>query len=244
MNIQEKLTKIAEDMPKVYEAGVAEGKKTAYDEFWDAYQQNGNRENYGNAFAGVGWNAQTFRPKYDIKPINAGSMFHTCYAEVDLVERLNECGVTLDFSECTNLQMAFQGARCSRIGIVDARKTTSLSQTFAYSGYIETIEKVICNESTPFASTTFGSDYNLKKLIIEGTIGVAFDVKGCLRLNKDSHISIVNALSTTKSGLTATFSKQAVNKAFETGEGKADGSTSSEWLALVATKPNWTISLS
>ena len=51
------------------------------------------------------------------------------------------------------------------------------------------------------------------------------------------------ALSTTTTGLTVTFSKTAVDKAFETAEGANDGSTSPEWLALVATRPNWGIGL-
>ena len=50
-------------------------------------------------------------------------------------------------------------------------------------------------------------------------------------------------LTDTASGKTITFSKTAVNKAFETSAGANDGSTSAEWLALVGTKPNWTISL-
>jgi hypothetical protein len=55
--------------------------------------------------------------------------------------------------------------------------------------------------------------------------------------------NIVNALSTTTTGLFVTLRKDAVNKAFETSEGAMDGSTSDEWLALAATKANWTISL-
>lgn len=64
-----------------------------------------------------------------------------------------------------------------------------------------------------------------------------------MKLSKPSITSIINCLSTTTSGLTVTLSKTAVNNAFETSEGVADGSTSQEWLNLVATKTNWTISL-
>ena len=62
-------------------------------------------------------------------------------------------------------------------------------------------------------------------------------------LSKDSIISIINALSTATSDLPITLSITAVNNAFETSPGAADGSTSEEWTALIATKPNWTISL-
>ncbi|MBE6739702.1 MAG: hypothetical protein E7565_05230, partial [Ruminococcaceae bacterium] len=53
------------DMPgaieDVFEAGKSQGGGDSYyDTFWDNYQQNGNRTNYENAFAGYGWNAETF----------------------------------------------------------------------------------------------------------------------------------------------------------------------------------------
>ena len=42
---------------------------------------------------------------------------------------------------------------------------------------------------------------------------------------------------------TVTFSQTAVNKAFETNEGANDGSTSTAWRELIATRPNWTFAL-
>ena len=70
-----------------------------------------------------------------------------------------------------------------------------------------------------------------------------FDVQWSTELSKESIISIINALSDTTTALTVTLSKTAVNNAFETAKGNADGSTSEEWAALIATKQNWTISL-
>ena len=75
------------------------------------------------------------------------------------------------------------------------------------------------------------------------TIASSLDMKSCTLLSKASITSIINALSSTTSGLTVTLSKTAVNTAFETESGGADGSTSQEWLALATTKSNWTISL-
>ena len=49
-----------------YDEGYADGKQAQYDEFWDGYQQNGNRYNYNNAFCGVGWTAKIYKPKYPI----------------------------------------------------------------------------------------------------------------------------------------------------------------------------------
>ena len=71
MSIAEKLQIVAENEQKVYEAG----KKTQYDEFWDAFQDYGNKTNYANAFGGY-WNEKTLRPKYDIVPTNMYMFTH------------------------------------------------------------------------------------------------------------------------------------------------------------------------
>ena len=56
-----------------------EGKQAEYDRFWDAYQENGNRTDYRNAFVGYFWNKETLRPKYTCKVVDGGSMFSQCY---------------------------------------------------------------------------------------------------------------------------------------------------------------------
>ena len=50
---------IPEGIEYVFNAGV----KSAYDEFWDNFQQNGNRTIYSCSF-GSGWKAENFKPKY------------------------------------------------------------------------------------------------------------------------------------------------------------------------------------
>jgi hypothetical protein len=62
-------------------------------------------------------------------------------------------------------------------------------------------------------------------------------------LTRASIESIVNALSTTTSGKTVTFSRAAVNKAYETSEGANDGADSPEWYSLIDTRSNWTFNL-
>jgi hypothetical protein len=60
-----------------------------------------------------------------------------------------------------------------------------------------------------------------------------FNVHWSPKLSKASIESIINALSSTTSGLTVTISKTAKEAVF----------TTEEWATLIATKPNWTISL-
>jgi hypothetical protein len=80
----------------------------------------------------------------------------------------------------------------------------------------------------------------LEELNISGVIKCnGFDVHWSPKLNKASIESIINALSATESGLTVTFSKTAVNNAFEI-DIDDESTWTFEWLALRGTKSNWT----
>ena len=195
MSIAEKLTTIAENEPKVFEAG----KKAEYDEFWDAFQNNGNRTDYYAGFRG--WNGVSFKPKYNIKPATAYMLLayfddgKASADRIDLVEHLEELGVTLDFSNTTNFQYAFWTCRINRIGIIDTRKASALNQTFdIYSGH--TIDKLILKaDGSQTFSNTFRSASVLKNLTIEGVIGKnGFNVSWSTALTHDSLMSIINAL--------------------------------------------------
>lgn len=66
----------ADKVDAVYDKGVTDGKKSQYDEFWDAFQQNGNRTNYRYAFYNIMWNDITYNPKYPIVcSANSSQMF-------------------------------------------------------------------------------------------------------------------------------------------------------------------------
>lgn len=106
---------------------------------------------------------------------------------------------------------------------------------------LKTIRKLIVNENTIFTNM-FYTTYTVENITIEGVIGKDFSIRGN-PLTKESFISVINALSPTVTDKTVTFSKIYVDSAFETAEGLADGSTSEEWLALVNSKPNWTIAI-
>lgn len=83
----------------------------------------------------------------------------------------------------------------------------------------------------------------LRELRFQGSIQADLSVSQSKLLSKGSIQSLLSCLSGTVSGKTLTLSLQAVDAAFETAEGAADGSESAEWMALVDSKPNWTISL-
>lgn len=231
------------DTTPVYEAG----KKSEYDAFWDLYQENGNRKDYNYAFT-RNWGFSGFTPKYSMKPTKANCMFYA-FGEggnrtIDFIKLLNDAGVTVDFSQCILLSNLFGYSLCSTIPTIDTRSCSNLFYMLRDSYLTKTIEKIILKEDgSQLYDNTFIGCQSLQNVIIEGTIGGENFNVSYSPLSKASLVSIVNALSSTTTGLTVALRLAAVNTAFETTAGAADGSTSDEWTALIATKPNWTINL-
>ena len=227
---------------KIYEAGEAEGfeagKNELLDTMWEYIQNGGYRTDYGTAF--LYYPDEVFYPKYDLTAYICNRMFS--YAKIPhLKQRFESQGVILDTSKATNLTQLFQDANIEETPFIDA-SNANIGANYMYgSSKIKYAHvKLNPNRGWPYM---FIDATGLETLIIEGGIQTNdFDVHWC-PLNKTSLTGIVNALSTTTTGLTVTLRLDAVNKAFETSEGAMDGSTSDEWLTLAATKSNWTISL-
>ncbi|MBR5152232.1 MAG: hypothetical protein IKW60_01695 [Clostridia bacterium] len=238
-NIAEKLTAVAENQQKLFDAG----KKAEYDAFWDAYQQNGERKSYTNAFAGTGWNQNTFFPRHSIQVVEGYMIFrmhNQGYVSYDLVEHLSQQGITLDFSTATNIQYAFASANLSRIGVINCSSLQSLANAFS-SSYIVTIDRLISHEGLRFDSA-FHLAEKLKNITFEGVIDVNLDMHWS-PLTKASIQSVFACLSPSITGQTLSLSQAAVDTAFETSDGARDGASSPAWETLIATKSNWTISL-
>ena len=247
-------TRTAEYASKVDDVFGA-GKKAEYDAFWDRLQNNGKQTNYDYAFRGWMWGPNNFFPKYDIRPTSAEQMFYAwsdtvgsddASIRISLKKRLEECGVVLDTSQCTMLRGAFSYMHVTEIPTIDCTGLVADSYNsynlFSYDYYLETIEKIITNERITY-NGWFTECSALRNVIFEGTIANAINFAYCRALSKDSIYNIVNHLSSTASGKTIHFSNGAVRPAFETSSGANDGNSSPEWLALIGTKTNWTISL-
>lgn len=210
--------------------GFAEGKKSEYDEFWDALQQNGNRENYAQAFSYLNWRKSNFKPKYKIYPVNANYMFYSCQTDLKDLRDFD-----IDFSRCTAFGSCFCYAWINHIGVIDTRATSGVGTLFQYHTALQSVDKFILrNDGSQKFTDTFTWTSGLTHIIFEGVIGQnGINFQHSTKLDKESITSIMNALSTTTSGLTVTLSQTAVNNAF----------TTDEWNALRATKSNWTIAL-
>jgi hypothetical protein len=103
MSIAEKLTAIAENEQKVFDAG----KKAEHDVFWDELQEYGNKRNYLYTFAY--WNDKMYHPKYPIV-LNSyawcasGTYMRATIADT-IVDIVATIGVVFNstFSECSKL---------------------------------------------------------------------------------------------------------------------------------------------
>lgn len=220
MALEDKLIEVAENIPKVYDAGKAEGKDKEWNLFWDALQNNGTRTVYSRVFQGGGWTKESFKPKYDMKPTNVYYMFAASQIEGDLVEILEDLGVELDFSQATaDTNYMFSGAKFTRVGVIDTSSMGGIYQTFMSMYNLVTIDKLILKDdgSQSFISP-FSGCWALENLTIEGKIGKAFVIGNSPKLTHDSLMSIINALydySGTSTTQTCTLGAQNLAKLTE-----------------------------
>lgn len=241
MTISEKITRAKADYDAVYEAG----KKSEYDEFWDLYQQNGSRGVYHYAFAGYGWDDTTFNPKYNIDSKNSVGMF--MYSRItDLEAILNKCGITFNISNSSNYSALFSYSETKVIPeLVCSARTSYMGAMFRDCKKLHTIRKITLLDGFNANMTdVFKNCTALENITFEGFIPKNIILAESTLLSKASIINIIEHLSdVVVSNQAATFSKIAIDNAFETSAGAGDGSTSAEWQSLIATKSNWTISL-
>ena len=197
MSIAEKLSTIAENEQKVYEAGA----KSEYDKFWDTYQQNGQRVDYVNAFAegnsGTRWvYGLTYKPKYPIKPTNAQTMYYATKLPYEVVK-------DVDFSNCKDFYNAFAYSTTDRWGVVDMRKATRTTVAFDNSRAV-IIDKLIVSETTPY-SRTFDNCSRLEEVRCEGVIGQSVDFSSAKKLTHNSLMSIIEHLGIVSATKTLTL---------------------------------------
>lgn len=217
------------------EQGIEQGKQAQYDAFWnDVFDTVNSYVTHKFLFAGRVWNDNTFSPTQSLSSKNVEAMFReTCI--VDLKGILERNGVTFDFSKATSVDHFAYNSTIQNFPTIDFSSAERINSCFAYlSGDNVSIPLTLKSDGSQKFTSPFANSKGIVNLSITGVIGQGgFDVQWSTKLSKASITSIINALSTTTSGLAVTLSQTAVNNAF----------TSDEWSALIATKQNWTISL-
>lgn len=197
MNIAEQLQTIADNVPKVYQAGYDDGAAAGggggdnhYDTFWDAYQQNGNRTNYSNAFGGVGWTDETFKPKYPIAPVGdtgAENMFYGA-AITEIPEGL------LDFSQVIYCYMTFRQSKLITAPALNLTNCTNgTNWLFGQCANLKEIKTLTVSEVVTFANMVMGCNA-LEKITFAGTIGQSLSLAWSPLLTNESVQSIIDHL--------------------------------------------------
>ena len=230
MSIADKLTTIAENVPKVYEAGKAAGGgvDAGLDLFWETYQKGGTRTHYGDNYGNGVFTDETFKPKYTLWASGSSAQFRE--AAITNYEALK----MVDFSKVSAWANYFRDARMTHLGVVDTRGRTNpynLEQLF-YNSKVETIDKFIVRDDgkNTFYNAFLGAQA-LANIVFEGVIGNDISFVACSKLTHDSIMSVINCLMDyAGSGTTKTLSLGSTNLAKLTDEEKA-----------IATQKGWTL---
>lgn len=180
-----------------------EGRRQEYDAFWDAYQKKGGRKNYDMAFAGEGWTAATFCPKYPLNPTHGYMLFRNSSIEADLVEIMEE-STGLPWSKCFSIagtataQFMFNGAKFTRIGAVDFSSVSDAHHSwFTNCNRLTTIDKITFKRNTTRDyQICFDGCTALQHITVEpetiATNGLSFE--DCELLTVPSLVSIIGGL--------------------------------------------------
>lgn len=241
MTIAEKLTTIAENEPKVYDKGYNDGstmgyengyadgahygyndgmnagQKAEYDRFWDAYQQNGELENYNRSFSGYGWTIDTFKPKHNIYPTTAQYLFENANLPIDLAQHLEDLGISIDLGRCTTYNGMFYSSVFTRIPKIVDRMVSNAINLFGRCLNLVTIdeielEKDINNDN--HYRDAFYECYALENIKFTGTGKLAGNISfaDSPKLTRESIVSILEALANNLTSMkTLTFNADLAN---------------------------------
>ena len=241
--VNEKMTAIADAIryyvpitEKLTLDDMASNIKEVYQALWDSFQDNGSRRNYEMAFAGISWKPDIFKPKHPMKPSNAVQMFYKATSlTCDIAEVAD-----IDFSDAPSLLQTFQNFGGTRIGVLDIRKATNITNMIANCSNLVTIDKIIVGGNLP-STLGFSNCTKLKNVTTEGELVKSVNAGAC-PLTVISLKSIITALkdftedTTNRYKYTVTF----LTSAFE--ELEAEGSTAEyngvacTWAELVDNK--------
>ena len=227
MSIAEKLQTIADNEQKVYEAG----KQAEHSDFWDTFQDNGNRTNYNNVFNSY-WNEENFKPKYDIKIVGSATYVLNNLKVSDVEKALDACGVKLDTSGMTSANQVFYGSAIKVLPTLDFSNVTSIYYTFTNMHGLVTIRKIILPKTAVgFGDNPFNNCGSLQNVEFVGTIYKRFTINHSNYLSHDTLMNIINVLADySGTSTTYTLTIGSTNLAKLTEEEKA-----------IATQKGWTL---
>ena len=187
-------------MPSGIEAVYDSGKQAAYDEFWDIFQQNGTRRSYRSSF-GLGWNAEIFKPKYDIRVTYGQYMFaqfnfnFVSMSTFHLGEHLKEIGVTLDTSPCINCTNMFWHCYVNSLPPISIQSCVDKALDMFNNCRATKIDNLISSDTgVELDNSTFRLWKHIEDITITGKIYGSINFQYGVNLTLESAKSIINAL--------------------------------------------------
>ena len=225
MSISDKLTTIAENVQKVYEAGKVAGGSGGDSEFWNVHQENGTRTHYSYGF--YDWRWEYANPLYKCNVTGCSYMFYGSKKLKNLnPEKFN-------FEMCLNLTNTFQNcALLEELPFIFSG--LQLSSTFRGCTSLQRIGGLDFSRMSSTNNTNAFTDCTALEEIGEITGNITwngFNVQWS-PLTHETLLKIINALSdktTDTSGTTYTLTLGATNVAKLT-EAELDIAYSKGWL--------------
>ena len=228
MDFTQQIERAKTDIDAVYQTGYEKGKAEGgsdgyYNEFWDSYQSNGNRLSYTDGFAGMGWNNETFKPKYNINPNNCYRLFAESKISGDLVDILNNLNILFNTSQSTDMYYAFALSQFTHLGIISFESSTAINNSFRTASSLEIIDELIFKEdgSNTFNTPFMGCTALTTITKISGKIGNSIPFPQSSKLTDDTVDQIINALkdySGTTTQPTLTVHADVYNKMVQSGK--------------------------
>lgn len=202
---------------EMYEYGYNDG-MSEYDEWWQNYQHpviTGTPQDgvCDYRFAGRAWNETTFYPQDDMQPTRAVSMFAMTGFKGDLAQRLEDCGVTLDFSKCTMMNGLFTNASLiTRVPKIDLTSNTADNASlFINCGSLVTVDEIVFGENTKAYTSMFSGCSKLVNVEFSGIINKnGIDVSKCTGLTVKSLVSLFTVLENKTSDTSSTTWKVTI----------------------------------
>lgn len=241
----------ADKINEVYD----KGRNDERSDFWDSYQDYGNRRSYDFAFGTYqnaysnGWDDTNFYPKYPLIVTDAHRMFKGIRVH-DMKGRLEECGVYLDTSGAKDfMQFCSYSDILQVMPVIDASKGTNIISMFCDNLALRTIEKLILpQENNLTFSYIFDRCVRLENIKIEGMIANAINFSWS-PLSVESMKSIISCLKnhtgTTKEATqTLSFTETCWNNLEESTSPYEDGLTDNKelsWQDYIQTSLGWLV---
>lgn len=199
MSIADKLTTIADNVQKVYEAGKAQGGGGISEELmstlWSAITGQSLARDYTEVFMGLDFDNATYKPIFDLSPTIATSMFESCSVgleeekQVDCIEYEPQAEAYMDFYLCEKVNKAFYKCGLFKtLGTIDLRNVTASPVNCFSQSTIQKIEAFYPPDLS--MKTSFVNTSKLTYIGVESTVTNSISLQYCPLENESAILFI------------------------------------------------------